>query len=413
MLKFDYLVYIILFLIAVALFFHYRERISKKIIMTESYTDVDSVNEGQLSKYDISYNDMLQSYDEISKSYTNMKTQNNKLEPGSLANPSSYDQNFNILRKKYDKLSGEVKEKREAIAANVELVSKRYDEITSTYTSQSEKSYVRNEINKLKDTKVGDFKEGTTADKLKAELNKQVADTSADNIIKKTGAEFNVDLNMDSSGNHLNELIKPIYNDGFNTAKTTILKMANGSPELLTEKVNTEIGIRKRTLPNDDLSTNNGVVVRIYNNLKPPRDKLKEYVIPSINYYTASANDGIFNSSKGSSSNPRFLEFITMIRIPNKTTNITLSLFTGTSSSLFINGTEVIKMNAALSGTERLTDVIQVTSGEKIPIKIVVNEGDSSQESYVVLKWKKGTETNFEIISSNSYFMPKLSIYGS
>ena len=33
MFKFDYLVYIILFLIAIALFFHYHERISKKIIM--------------------------------------------------------------------------------------------------------------------------------------------------------------------------------------------------------------------------------------------------------------------------------------------------------------------------------------------------------------------------------------------
>ena len=64
MFKFDYLVYIILFLIAIALFFHDRERLSKNILMTESYADVpsrniDSVVPGQLKKYNITDNVVL------------------------------------------------------------------------------------------------------------------------------------------------------------------------------------------------------------------------------------------------------------------------------------------------------------------------------------------------------------------
>ena len=225
MFKFDYLVYIILFLIALVLFFHYRERISKKIIMTESYTDVDSVTEGQLSKYDISANDVLQSYNEISKSYTNMKLQNNKLEPGSLAEPSSYDQNFNILRSKYDKLSKDVREKRDEIASNVATVSAKYELITAKYNSQSEKDYVRNKINDKKLDKVKMLEEKSTPAELKAELNKQIADTSSGNIIKKTGTEFNIDLDTDVSGNYLKQLIMPVYNDGIkdtNTGKTVL-----------------------------------------------------------------------------------------------------------------------------------------------------------------------------------------------
>jgi hypothetical protein len=242
-------------------------------------------------------------------------------------------------------------------------------------------------------------------------MKKQVGNSSSNNIIKTTGKTFNDELDTDSSGRYLQTLIAPVYNDGLNTAKTTIIDMANDSQQLITDKVNAEIGVRKRSLPSDDLSKNNGVIVRIFNKLTSPRDKLKEYVIPSINYFTASANDGIFNATKGSES--RIFEFITMIRIPSGISNITLSLFTGTSSSLFVNGSRVLQMNSTSAGVERSTNRIQVTPGEKIPIKIVAYEGDSTQESYVVLKWKKGTETMFEIISSNNYFMPTINIYGA
>lgn len=411
MFKFDYLVYIILFLIAIALFFHYRERISKKIIMTESYANINSIAEGQLKKYDLSHNDVLKSYDSIASSYINMRTQNNKLEPGSLSNPSSYDQNFDTLKSKYDSLSKDIDEKKGDIERNVRTVAENYDRITGIYNSLDEKNYVKNQIAAKKLAKVNALQEKSTSIELISEMKRQVDNSSSDNIIKTTGKTFNTDLDTDSSGRYLLTLIAPVYNDGLNTAKTTILDMANDSQQLITNKVNAEIGVRKRTLPSDDLSKNNGVVVRIYNKLTSPREKLKEYIIPSINYYTASANDGIFNATKGSDS--RIFEFITMIRIPSGISNITLSLFTGTSSSLFINGSSVLPMNSTSTGIERSTNRIQVSPGEKVPIKIVAYEGDSSQESYVVLKWKKGTETMFEIISSNNYFMPTMNIYGS
>jgi hypothetical protein len=409
--EFDYLVYIILLLIAIVLFLHYRERISKKIIMTESYANADSVDEGQLKKYDVSYNEVLKGYNEIANSYTNMKKQNNKLEPGSLADPSSYDQNFSVIKSKYDTLSTDVASKRAEIAENVATVAANYDRITGIYNSNDEKNYVRNQIANKKAIKVNALVEKSSRTDLLDELNRQVANTSSNNILKTTGNAFNTELDADSGGRYLQTLITPVYNDGLNTAKTTILNMANDAQQLVTDKVNAEIGARKRTLPNDDLSKNNGVVVRIYNKLTSPRDKLKEYIVPSINYYAASANDGIFSASKGSES--RIFEFITMVRIPSGITNITLGLFTGASSALYVNGTQVLQMTAASAGAERSTSRIQVSPGDKIPIKIVAYEGVSSQESYVILKWKKGTETLFEIISSNNYFMPNMSVYSS
>jgi hypothetical protein len=493
MVTFDYLVYVILFLIAVALFFHYRERISKKIIMTESYADVDSVVSGQLKKYDLSYNDALKSYDEIAKSYTNMRDQNNKLEPGSLANPSSYDQNFNVLKSKYDVLSKDVTEVKDVIKNNVEKVAANYQTITGYYDSQDQKNYVRSTIDAKKSAKINAVHENSPIEVLKKEMKRQISNfkkrentncvsgriptgprtsgtdykylgeydsyedclelaaipdnaqaitwhknnipdwknqcysindsnTSVgvdyaicgvktnDNIIQNTAKTFNAELDNDSSGKYLQTLIKPIYDDGLRKANNMILNMAKESQSLITNKVNAEIGNRKRTLPSDDLSKNNGVVVRVYNKLTAPREKLKEYVIPSINYYTTNA-DGIFTTTKGGES--RILEFITMINIPSGTSNITLNLFTGTSSSLFVNGSNVLPMNSNSSGTERSTNRIQVNPGEKISVKVVAYEGDSTQESYVVLKWKKGTEQYFEIISSNNYFMPTMNIYGS
>lgn len=416
MFKFDYLIYIILFLIAIALFCHYRERISNKIIMTEYYVDAtnintDSVINGQLQKYNITYNDALKGYDAIANSYTNMKTQNNKLEPGSLADPSSYDQNFNTLKNKYDILSGDVAVKRAEIAQNVKRVSDNYDRITGIYNSDVEKNYVRNQINAKQAAKVNAIALLETPEALSKELIKQVSDTSNTNIINSTGVVFNAELDADNSGRYLQTLITPVYNDGLNTAKKTIISMASDSQQMLADKVNSAIGIRKRTLPTDDLSKNNGVVVRIYNKIAPPRELLKEYVIPSINYYAANANDGVFSSSKGTES--RIFEFITMVRIPAGVNSVTFNLFTGSSSTLYIGGSTVLSMNGESSGKERSTNSIQVSPGDKLLLKIVTYEGNSSQESYVILKWKKGTETLFEIISSNNYFMPNMRDYGS
>lgn len=416
MFKFEYLIYIILVLIAIALFLHYRERISNKIIMTEYYKDVSSKNTEsvapeQLKRYNISYNDTLKSYDEISKSYTNMKTQNDKLEPGSLADPSSYDQNFNTLKSKYDILSRDVAIKRDEIAQNVRTVAANYDRITSKYNSDTEKNYVNNQINAKKSAKVNALEVKSSPQALITELKKQVADTSQANIIKSTGAAFNDELDSDSSGKYLQTLITPVYNDGLNTAKTTITNMANESQQMVTDKITAAIGVRKLTLPSDDLSKNNGVVVRIYDKLTGQREILKEYILPSINYYAASANDGLFSNTKGNES--RVFEFITMIRIPAGINNVTFSLFTGASSALYIGATQVLRMNAESAGKERSTNSIQVSPGDKLALKIVAFEGVSSQESYVILKWKKGTETMFEIISSNNYFMPNMRIYGS
>lgn len=417
MFKFDYLIYIILLLIAIALFLHYRERISNKIIMTEYYNDVpskstESVAPGQLKQYNISDNDALKGYDAISKSYTNMKTQNNKLEPGSLANPSSYDQNFNTLKSKYDVLSSDVALKRDEIAQNVRTVAANYDRITSKYNSDTEKNYVKNQINAKKSAKVNALEVKSSPAALISELKKQVADTPSNNIISSTGAAFNAELDaVDNSGKYLQTLITPVYNDGLNTAKTTITNMAKDSQQMVTDKITAAIGIRKLTLPNDDLSKNNGVVVRMYNKLTGPREKLKEYILPSINYYAATANDGLFSASKGNES--RIFEFITMIRIPAGINNVTFSLFTGASSALYIGATQVLRMNAESVGKERSTNSIQVSPGDKLALKIVAYEGVSSQESYVILKWKKGTETMFEIISSNNYFMPDMRTYGS
>jgi hypothetical protein len=242
-------------------------------------------------------------------------------------------------------------------------------------------------------------------------LKKQVADSSSNNIIKATGSTFNTELDADTSGKYLQTLITPVYNDGLNTAKKTILTMANDSHQILADKVNAAIGIRKRTLPNDDLSKNNGVVVRIYNKLTAPKELLKEYIIPSINYYAASATDGLFSAVKGNES--RIFEFITMVRIPPGVNNVTFNLFTGASSALYIGATQVLAMTAGAAGNERSTNIIQVSPGDKLALKIVAYEGVSSQESYVILKWKKGTETLFELISSNNYFMPNMNTYGS
>ena len=162
---------------------------------------------------------------------------------------------------------------------------------------------------------------------------------------------------------------------------------------------------------NDNLSNNNGVIVRIYNKLKLPRQLLKEYVLPSINYYAASANDGLFSESKGTDS--RIFEFITLIRIPPGVTNITFNLFAGSASALYIGSTQVLSITQSSAGKERATNKIQVSPGEKLAIKIVAYEGVSSQESYIILKWKKGTETIYEIISSNNYFMPNMNTYSS
>ncbi len=411
MFKSDYLIYIILLLVAIALCLHYRERISKKIIMTEYYKNTNSIDVGQLKKYNIGYNDVLKRYDDISNSYTNMHTQNNKLEPGSLEDPSSYDQNFNTLKSKYDILSGNVIEKRNEIAENVRAVGINYDRITDIYNSDAEKNYVKNQINAKKSEKVAiiALKESPAA--LTAELKKQIAVTTPMNIVNTTGIALNTELDTDSSGKYLQTLITPVYNDGLNTAKTTIINMANDSQQMLTDKVNAAIGLRKLTLPTDNLSNNNGVIVRIYNKLKLPRQLLKEYVLPSINYYAASANDGLFSESKGTDS--RIFEFITLIRIPPGVTNITFNLFAGSASALYIGSTQVLSITQSSAGKERATNKIQVSPGEKLAIKIVAYEGVSSQESYIILKWKKGTETIYEIISSNNYFMPNMNTYSS
>ena len=183
MFKFDYLIYIILFLIAIVLFLHYRERISNKIIMTESYVDgistnTESVIDGQLKKYNITYNDALKGYDYIANSYTNMKTQNNKLEPGSLADPSSYDQNFNTLKSKYDILSGDVAVKRDDIARSIAIVSKNYDDITREFNKDDEKNYVRNQIAAKKSSYVNKVavneREEILIDELKRLINSHV-----------------------------------------------------------------------------------------------------------------------------------------------------------------------------------------------------------------------------------------------
>ena len=184
----------------------------------------------------------------------------------------------------------------------------------------------------------------------------------------------------------------------------------------LTNLVKKSLLEKTSNLPSEDLSKNNGILVRVYDANAPASSSKgnmlgqlsREYIIPSINYYMSFNNDSFFNNNKTNLF--RYLEFIGHIKIPQSTTIIEFQLESGSGARLYFAGELLIdEFNlAAVSSASRLNYVQPL---QKVPFKVQAYEGRDGTNSYLMLKWRLNRNGSFVAIPPEYYFLPNLKLF--
>jgi len=353
------------------------------------------------------FNSVITTYDNYNKSYINEMGRNNNLDKS--LQEHDYGSFYDALNTNYTELNRSTGKIAQDIANRSTSLNNKINEFKTTVLNDS--NLLENERTKIIDRyrKEADKSFANPKGNIEKRLNR-VLDNSKDNIINDFVRNIpNNDEVIDRIDDNYSETMKYIKNYG-----ETTLGLAINSE--LTNLVKKSLLEKTSNLPSEDLSKNNGILVRVYDANAPASSSKgnmlgqlsREYIIPSINYYMSFNNDSFFNNNKTNLF--RYLEFIGHIKIPQSTTIIEFQLESGSGARLYFAGELLIdEFNlAAVSSASRLNYVQPL---QKVPFKVQAYEGRDGTNSYLMLKWRLNRNGSFVAIPPEYYFLPNLKLF--
>lgn len=384
----NWVLYLIFLIAVIACGFYYNYLVKQKLILEN-------------------FNTVMTSYNSYNKSYLNEIERNNNLDKSLLEN--DYGSFYNLLETNYRELNRGTASIASEIARRSTTLNNKINDFRTTVQNdtnllENEKNSIinkyRNEVDKAFANPKGNV--GRSLDKILAETKDGVINNYIQGIPKN-------DKVIDS--------VNERYNQTMNLAKSfgeaTIGLSINAE---LTDAVKKGIEEKRRQLPSEDLSNNNGVLVRVYDANAPASayagnmngQLSREYVVPSINYYMTQNNDSFFNNSKTNLF--RYLEFLGHVKVPQNTTIIEFQLESGSGARLYFAG-ELLIDEFNLSAVSSYSRLNYVQPLQKIPFKVQAYEGRDGTNSYLMLKWKLNRIGGFVAIPPEFFFLPNLKLF--
>ena len=391
-------VYTVLILIIVVLSIYYNELNKKKIILQELFT-----NESIKGIVDDRINSVFSSLNAVSKDYANLKEKNQLL--NNSLQQDHYNKYTNDLTNRYTKLSDDSA----ALGIKIRERQQELKDKSNRIKAEHKSDYIVNKKNKIIEDNISSINSQLTLDDTNAHKVREIVT----NIINSNTPDKITNFRQNISNN--SEVLRNI-DEVYNKAKQDLpAKMGSIQDSIknnIDKYVNESLEKKKLSLPFEDLSKYQGALVRTYASQSNGEygSLLNEYVVPSINYYMSSNQDGFFNSSKSLNSS-RFLEFIGFIQFPKDVNTLQFYISTGSSVRFYFGGSLLIEQSNVSVSTEQTTRLLYGEPNSKVPFKIQINEGSTGNSSYVILKWRKNDSGIYDIVPSSSFFLPNLKSY--
>jgi len=391
-------VYSTLIIVIVILSIYYNELNKKKIILQEFFTN-NSVNQ----IVDDRINSVFSSLNALSKDYKNLQ-QKNQLLNNSLQE-DHYNKYSNDLTNRYTQLSKDSKELGEEIRRKQKELKDKAQEIKNQHSPD----YVNNRKNTIINQNIRSINEQLNLDGVNASRVLEIVQNIIDEKTPDKIANFrkNIQNNREVIKN-----IDDVYDKAKQNLSNNMGSIKDSIKNNIDKYVKESLEKKKLSLPFEDLSKYQGVLVRTYNSqsIGDYGSLLNEIVVPSINYYMSNVTDGFFNSSpKGS--NSRYAEFLGFIQFPKDVNTLQFYISTGSSFRFYFGGSLIGDASNANTSNELTTRLVYGEPNSKVPFKIQVNEGTNTINSFVILKWRKNNSGIYDVVPSGNFFLPNLKSY--
>lgn len=388
-------VYTVLILIIVVLSIYYNELNKKKIILQELFT-----NESIKGIVDDRINSVFSSLNAVSKDYANLKEKNQLL--NNSLQQDHYNKYTNDLTNRYTNLSIDS----ENLGIEIRRKQQELKDKSNRIKAEHKSDYIVNKKNQIINDNIRSINSQLTLDNTNAVKVREIVT----NIINSNTPDKISNFRQNIYNN--SEVLRNI-DEVYNKAKQDLPKKMGSIQDSIKNNidkyVNESLEKKKLSLPFEDLSKYQGALVRTYASQSNGEygSLLNEYVVPSINYYMSSNQDGFFNSSKSLNSS-RFLEFIGFIQFPKDVNTLQFYISTGSSVRFYFGGSLLIEQSNVSVSTEQTTRLLYGEPNSKVPFKIQINEGSTGNSSYVILKWRKNDSGIYDVVPSSSFFLPNL-----
>lgn len=389
----NWIIYIILLLIITSLGVYYKKLNDQKTF---------------LENFDQNYsnNSVLKSYDIYNGSYQNLVEKNNKLDENLKNN--QYGNFYNTLFNNFFRLNQDSGKIVDDINRKGEIINKKMNSFNQELARDSnfKNDNVLKIINKY--TKQVDQSYSNPKGNIQRGLDRVINQTINGQVDKYAA-------NIPENEKVINS-INNKYNDGLKVINNQLNGMKITFSELIEQDVKNAVIKKKETMPTEDLSSNPGILVRIYNSptQNPNGNSFgtlsKEYIVPAINYYMTNRIDPFFSSNKMAGTF-RYLEFLGNILIPGDASTIEFKLESAAGSRFYFAGELLIDQFSASTSVDSNSKINYVTPRKKIPYKLQTYEGLDNTLSYIMLKWRINQSGNYVAIPMEYFFLPNLIPY--
>jgi hypothetical protein len=394
---YNLVVYIVLIFIIIILSFYYNELNKKKIILQEFFTNdkIVGINENE--------NSVFSSLTLLTKDYKNLQEKNNILN-SSLAEDhynkyaKDIENRYTSLGKNSAQLGITIKEKQSELKRKAQAIQDAH-----------KSDYIKTEKDKIINRNIQSINDQLSLNDLNSSQVKRIVS----NIINQNvNTHINRFREQIPNNNEVQKNIDDVYNKAKQNLSSNMGAIQERIKDNIDKYVKESLEKKKLTLPFEDLSKYQGVLVRTYNSESNGNYGLllNEYVIPSINYYMADRKDGFFNTQKKNNQD-RFLDFLGFIQFPQDVNTLQFYISTGAGVRLYFGGQLLIDKSNSNMAVEQTTRMVYGQPNAKVPFKIQINEGSTGNSSYIILKWRKNDSGVYDVVPSSNFFLPNLKSY--
>ena len=390
------IVYTVLISIIAVLSIYYNELNKKKIILQEFF-----INDSVKGIVDENVNSVFSSLNALTKDYSNLQ-QKNQLLNNSLQE-DHYSKYSNDINRRYTDL----KSGSEALGIKIKVKQDALIQKVNDIKREHIPEYIANKKNEITEQNKTSIKNQLNLNDVNSSKIKDIVTNIINSSVPTKIADFRTNI---KTNQEVMQNIDEVYNKAKENLSQNMGSIQDSIKNNIDKYVKESLEKKKLSLPFEDLSKYQGALVRTYASQSEGQygSLLNEYVVPSINYYMSDKNDGFFNASKSSS---RFLDFIGFIQFPNDVNSLQFYISSGSSLRFYFGGSLLVEQTNVNLNTEQTSRMVYGDPNSKVPFKIQISEGNTANNSYVILKWRKNDTGIFDVVPSSNYFLPNLKSY--
>jgi hypothetical protein len=393
---YNLVVYSVLILIIVVLSFYYNELNKKKIILQEFFTNEKIV--GITENENVVFN----SLNILSKDYQNLQ-QKNQLLNNSISE-DHYSKYSTDLENRYTNLAKNSKTLGETIKAE----QKKLKDKAQNIQDQHKPDYVKTQKENIIRENTKSIESQLNLDDVNSSRVKQIVTNIINNNVDTHITRFRENIGNDKE---VQKNIDDVYNKAKQNLSDKMGSIKTSIETNIDKYVKESLEKKKLSLPFEDLSKYQGVLVRTYASESDGKygSLLNEHVVPSINYYMSDRNDGFFNAAKNN--NSRFLDFLGFIQFPQDVNTLQFYISTFGAIRFYFGGALLIDQSNSSTAVEQTSRMVYGEPNSKVPFKIQISEGFNTNNSYIILKWRKNDSGIYDVVPASNYFLPNLKSY--